>query len=295
MGKNEDIITITPATPYASYLDACFKDFPDRCIDVGMAEQHALGMACGMALKNFKPFVCYQSTFLQRAFDQLIHDASYMDLPLTVLAVRSGFAGLDSATHHGIYDISYLRSIPNLSLYYPSCTEDLKRIMELRATNPKHPMIIFYPYEMVSDHDSSILLSEDIGDLKVQSKGQDGAVLYVGNCIDTAKELEKNLINLGHSYTFISCSQLKPFDKRSLINKIQGFKRLVTLEENVLDSGFGSLIGEIILDEDINISLLRIGLECEFVDAGNKVELVKENGIDALSVIKKMKSKWSLN
>ncbi len=122
--KNNKVFLITPATPYASYLDDLIDKYPSRVIDVGMAEQHAVGFASGLSLNKLKPIVCIQSTFLQRAYDQILHDLAYMNLPTTILSTRSGFSGYDSPTHHGIHDISYLRSIPNLEIYYPLTIEN---------------------------------------------------------------------------------------------------------------------------------------------------------------------------
>ncbi len=125
-------------------------EFPDRVIDVGMAEQQAVGMACGLALKWMKPVVCMQTTFMQRAFDQLLHDVCFMNLPVTILGVRSGFSGYDSPTHHGIYDIPYLRSFPNMRLVYPYSTQDIRSELSARLADPVGPMVILHPYEVIS-------------------------------------------------------------------------------------------------------------------------------------------------
>ena len=150
MKKNNKTYIITPATPYASHLEEIKPHYKNRIIDVGMAEQHAVGYSCGLALRGLKPILCIQSTFLQRAYDQLIHDVSYMNSDVLILSSRSGFSGFDSATHHGIFDLSYLNTIPNLNIFYPKDERTLKLIMNKKISKKnKEPSIILLPYDPI--------------------------------------------------------------------------------------------------------------------------------------------------
>ncbi len=295
MAKDKDMVILTPSTPYASFLDACFADYPERTIDVGMAEQHAIGMACGLALEGKKPFVCFQSTFMQRAFDQLIHDAAYMDLPITVMAVRSGFAGLDSSTHHGIYDFSYLKAIPNLEIFYPGSTRDLKDMIDFRLQNADHPMAILYPYEEVSAYDSLLVDSfTDLQNPQIVHKGKDGLILFPGNCVDTAVELQALLASAGQHYASANIRHLRPLPVDWLKEQMQQYYRIVVLEENILDGGLGSDVAALAADLELPVQILRSGIPTSFVPAGNKRELMEKTGIDALSIFHKMQERWGL-
>ena len=165
MDKNKNLYLVTPATPYASYLDEISKKNRIRVIDVGMAEQHAVGFACGLSLNKKKPILCVQSTFLQRSFDQIIHDLSYMNSDVLILSVRSGFAGFDSPTHHGVFDLSYLNLIPRLEIYYPNSQKNLESIIEKKIKlKNKNPSIILLPYEPINNlgNDNNLLLKKKI-------------------------------------------------------------------------------------------------------------------------------------
>jgi 1-deoxy-D-xylulose-5-phosphate synthase len=295
MAKDEDMVILTPSTPYASFLDACFTDFPERTIDVGMAEQHAMGMACGLALSGKKPFACFQSTFMQRAFDQLIHDAAFMNLPVTVMAVRSGFAGLDSSTHHGIYDFSYLKAIPNLEIFYPASTRDLEEMIAYRTKHAEHPMVILYPYEAVSTHDAFIAEGFKNLDLPQEvHEGDDGLILFPGNCVDTAVELQALLAKSGYKYATAAIRHIRPLAEDWLVEKIQQYSRIVVLEENVLDGGLGSDIASIVVDHGLSSQVLRAGIPTTFASTGSKQELQVETGIDAQSILQKMQERWGI-
>ena len=189
MKEYSNLYVITPATPYSNNLDDLIKDFPKRAFDVGMAEQQAVGMAVGMALEGNNVFTCFQSTFMQRAFDQIYHDACCMNLPITFLVARTGFAGYDSPTHHGLMDISYLRSIPNLKIYFPSDTKDLRKILRDRAKKSEGPMAILHQYEPIKDQEKILPVSQN--GVVQYSEGKDGKIFITGNILKTAIELSE--------------------------------------------------------------------------------------------------------
>lgn len=295
MAKDPSITVIYPATPYASYLEQCIRDFPDRTIDVGMAEQHALCFGTGLALNGVKAVICYQATFMQRAMDQIVHDACAMDLPVTLMVVRSGFSGYDGPTHHGIFDLAYLRSFPNLHLAYPKDQFELRRMIRERLLGtPEHPMAILYPYEAVIDgeieeHEDKNTFS---GAQVIGVPGKDGLILTVGNRIQTAREVQEHLRTLGREFTIVNIRWLKPLPTKQLVGLLSGVSFAVTLEEYVLNGGFGSSIAELICDNELKTRLLRVGINDTFVEAGNKLELSKLYHIDAPSVLKRMEERW---
>ena len=295
MGQDERIVVIYPATPYASYVEQCIEDFPDRTIDVGMAEQHALCFGTGLALNGMKPVVCYQSTFMQRAMDQVVHDACFMDLPVTLLGVRSGFAGYDGPTHHGIFDLSYLRSFPNLRIAYPKDRFELRRMIRERLLgNSEHPMAILYPYEaLIQDEEESIEDSEAFSKAQViGDPGKDGLILAVGNRIQTARELQSALSGPGCGFAIVNVRWLKPLPKDQLAELLEGVPFAITLEEYVLNGGFGSMIAELICDRGLKTELLRSGLDDCFAEAGTKEELSKMYHIDSSSVLEQIRQRW---
>ncbi len=288
-----DITILTPSTPYASGLDNCLIEFPDKTIDVGMAEQHALGMASGLALGKKNCFVYYQSTFMQRAMDQILHDVCFMDLPVTILAVRSGFAGFDSPTHHGIYDISYLRGIPNLQIFYAGTSNDLVSIIDMRANNPVHPMVILHPYESIRQDENDYINSKcKITEMETIFNGKDGYILSVGNTLGESIKLRNELYLNNVEFGLINIRWIKPLQYSQLVNILKNNKRIITTEENIKEAGFGSSIAEIITDEGLECQLLRNAICQGFVKPGNKDDLVKIAKIDYTSMLRKVKEKW---
>jgi len=249
-------------------------------------------MACGMALSGLKPVVCFQTTFLQRAFDQLIHDLCYMNLNVTILGVRSGFAGLDSPTHHGIYDNSYLRSLPNMQIQYPVNSEDMKKILHERLHNPTGPMIILHPYENIPDNESNEFV-DDNGGIRHVVDGKDGIIFCLGNQLNQAFEL-KELIYSNKSVDFsIACIRsLKPISVKRVIDLCSGKNRIITIEESTLPGGMGSAIIEILSDNNIYNNTIRIGIDDIFVPVGGKKELSDYCAIDPLSAYKIIIDRW---
>lgn len=295
MREDTSIVTIFPATPYASYVERCLAEFPDRTIDVGMAEQHASCFGTGLALNGIKPVICYQATFMQRAMDQIIHDACFMDLPVTLMVVRSGFAGYDGPTHHGIFDLPYLRSFPNLKIFYPKDRFELRRIIRERLLGkPKHPMAILYPYEpLIEDEIEDTETPEEFAKAQVIGNGRDGLILTVGNRIQTARKLQTALNSEGISFAIVNIRWLKPLPKEQLLELLSSVPKAVTLEEYILSGSFGSSIAELICDYGLKVELLRSGIDDTFAEAGTKEELDKAYGIDTESLLISMRKRWS--
>lgn len=294
--KDKDVVVLTPATPYASGIEQCLAEFPDNVIDVGMAEQHALGMAAGLAIKNKKVFVCYQSTFMQRAMDQIIHDVCYLDLPVTIISARSGFAGFDSPTHHGIYDLSYLRGLPNLNIFYAGTSYDLRRIIRLRSEHADGPLIILHPYENVYEHEDKYF-SASVGDIQkpcVVAEGTDGFIFAVGNRIATAIELRERLQKKKQDFGVMNIRWINPLPIKQLLSIMNRVEKIVTLEENVKRAGFGSSIALLMAENGLTNKLFVSAIQEEFVQTGDKEYLSVKCGIDARSILKKISVRWEI-
>lgn len=291
MQNDKNVYVITPSTPYASGLDKLLIDFPDNTIDVGMAEQQAAGMAAGLSMSNKTVFLCYQSTFMQRAMDQIFHDISFMNLPITIIASRSGFAGFDSPTHHAIYDLSYLRGLPNLEIFYAGTSKDLKDIIELRKTTAKKPMIILHPYEAIRANEALYFSSDNLITNETIFNGKDGYILSIGNRLSCAIELREKLQTFNKDVGIINNRWIQPLQVKNTINLLQKVNFVITLEENVIDGGFGSAISELITDNNINTQLIRIAIKNGYTSTGDKDYLSKLEKIDVSSIIQKLYDK----
>jgi len=290
--RDEDLFIITPATPYASGLDELIKNYPGRVIDVGMAEQHAVGMACGLAMEGRKAVVCMQTTFMQRAFDQILHDLCFMNLPVTILGVRAGFAGYDSPTHHGLYDIPYLRSFPNMQLVYPANSQDMCNLLNNRLEKPDGPMVILHPYEPIIEPEIDLDLTSQSG-LYSYAEGKEGVILTLGNCLTGALELQK-LLKAEYELAFgLACiTKIKPLPLELLLPLLRAMPRIVTMEESTLPGGFGSLICETLNDNHIPVSVLRAGVADCFVSPGTKQECLLESGMNREKLLQQIFSFW---
>lgn len=289
METDSKIAAITPSTLYATGLTGIFARFPERCFDPGMEEQHALSMAVGMALSGTRPVLFYQSTFLQRAFDQMIHDVCFANQDILVLAVRSGFAGYDNPTHHGIYDLSYLRCMPNLRIYYPRNSQELYEMTILSLTTQKGPVLILMPYgaaEVLDKRQSHTMLNMDTPE--PLRSGKDGVVLAVGNKVTACTQALDLLEKQGLSYGLINLRCLKPLPEVELLALIGKVKQVVTVEEGVLEGGVGAAVSALMHRYRLDADLIQIGLPCEFIEAGSNDELCIKYGLDAIGIARQI-------
>jgi 1-deoxy-D-xylulose-5-phosphate synthase len=285
MEADPNIAAITPSTLYATGLASIFARFPDRCFDPGMEEQHAVSMAVGMALSGTKPVLFYQSTFLQRAFDQMIHDVCFANQDILVLAVRSGFAGYDNPTHHGIYDLSYLRCLPNLSIYYPRNSRELYEMTTLSLTSRKGPTLILMPYGPAEAADfprNQASLTMDTPESL--HTGKDGIVLAVGNKVAACEQALDLLAAKGLSYGLVNLRKLKPLPEADLLALVGAAEHVVTVEEGVLEGGVGAAISAFMHRHRLAADLTQIGLPCAFIEAGSNDELCAKYGLDAAGI-----------
>jgi 1-deoxy-D-xylulose-5-phosphate synthase len=297
MERDERIVAITPSTLYASGLQPVFKKFPDRCFDPGMEEQHAMTMTVGFALERYKPVIVFQSTFMQRAFDQLVHDVCFGNMPTLLLSVRSGFAGYDNPTHHGIYDFAYWRGLPNLRVLYPKDRYEVERMVRDALRDLRGPTIIGMPYGPVDEIDRNVLDEPPSQFARPQTvlDGKDMTIIAVGHKFTSAREAAERMRAQGIDCGLVNLRYVKPLPEEALADILSRATRVVTIEEGVLDGGVGSAVAAFAADRRLTCELLRIGLACVFVDPGSQEELCRIHGLDADGVLKKVREFWALN
>ena len=291
MAKSDDkIIAVTAAMPEGTGLAKFAEAYPDRFFDVGIAEQHAVTFAAGLATEGFKPVVTIYSTFLQRAYDQILHDVCIEALPVVFAVDRGGIVGEDGATHHGAFDFSYLRSLPNMVVMAPKDENELCRML---TTSLAHngPIAVRYPRgtgEGVKMENQDIPLP--IGKGEVLKKGDDVLILAIGRSVSEALSAYSTLIEQGISATVVNCRFVKPLDADLIGALAKEIPRIVTVEENVRQGGFGSAVLECLNDKGITGFLLEcIGIPDTFVEHGPQKVLRSKYGIDALAIIHAVK------
>ncbi|HKB08997.1 MAG TPA: 1-deoxy-D-xylulose-5-phosphate synthase [Vicinamibacterales bacterium] len=297
MERDDRIVAITPSTLYASGLQPVFKKFPDRSFDPGMEEQHAMTMTVGFALEGFKPVIVYQSTFMQRAFDQLVHDVCFAALPTLILCVRSGFAGYDNPTHHGIYDFAYWRGLPNLRVLYPKDRFELERMVRDELEGLARPTIIAMPYGPVDEIDAKVL-GETRGAFRrpeIVQEGKDLTVIAVGHKFKVARDAAAQMRSKGIDCGLVNLRYLKPLPEEALAEILHRALRVVTIEEGVLDGGVGAAIAAFAADRRIKCEVLRLGVECAFIAPGSQDELCRLQELDVDGVLRRVRQFWKLD
>ena len=274
--KNENIIGITPAMPTGSSLKLLMEAFPNRAFDVGIAEQHAVTLAAGMATQGLIPFCAIYSTFLQRAYDQVIHDVALQNLPVIFCLDRAGLVGQDGATHHGVFDIAYLRCIPNLIVVAPRNEIELRNIMYTAQMGLKHPIAIRYP----RGRGTLLDWKKDFEPIPigkgVQLKaGENTAVLSIGVMANNVQEAIKHL-----SITHYDMRFVKPLDEVLLKQIFERYPNIVTVENGTIVGGFGSAVLEFAANNGFKNKITLKGIPDTFIEHGTTEELQKQIGID---------------
>jgi len=280
--KDRRIIAISAAMREGTGLDYFAEKHPERFYDVGIAEPHAVTFAAGLASQGLRPFVAIYSTFLQRAYDEIIHDVCLQNLPVVFAIDRAGIVGEDGATHQGVFDISYLRHIPNLLFMAPKDGEELRAMLRL-ALRHNGPSAIRYPRGRVLQFIKNEMDSTDleIGKAEVLELGDEIAIIAAGNTVRSALNAAKRLRNEGIQPYVINARFLKPLDEELILMIAERTKKIVTVEENILAGGFGSAVLECLNKAGIaDVIVKRIGVEDEFVEHGLQSILRKKYGID---------------
>jgi 1-deoxy-D-xylulose-5-phosphate synthase len=285
--KDDKIVAITPAMKEGSGLVEFAKRFPKRFFDVGIAEQHAATFAGGLALEGFKPVASYYSTFLQRAYDQVIHDIALQELPVLFAVDRGGLVGDDGPTHHGVFDIAFLRPIPNLIIASPKDEQELRDLL-YTGLNSGKTFVLRYPRGNGVGVKIEDFKEIKIGSWEEISNGRDIAILAVGKYVYRSLEVKKNLKLKGFNPTVINARFIKPIDEEMLNKILKTHQYIITMEDGVLNGGFGSGIGEYILDNGFSNKLLRFGIPDRFIEHGKVEILEKDLGLDVQSMTEKI-------
>ncbi len=284
---DEKIVAVTAAMPEGTGLSDFAQEYPDRFFDVGIAEQHGVTFAAGMASEGFKPVVAIYSTFLQRAYDQILHDVC-LDAHHVVFALdRGGIVGEDGPTHHGLFDFSYLRSLPNMTVMAPKDENELRQML-VTALAHNGPIALRYPRGNARGAElEREIVPLPIGKGEILKTGDDVLILAIGSPVYDALVAHETLMKKGISTTVVNSRFVKPMDTELIDSLIQKIPRVITVEENVRQGGFGSAVLECLNDLGINgIFLERIGIPDTFVEHGPQTLLRSKYRIDAAAIVK---------
>ncbi len=287
--KNKKLIVITPAMKVGSGLTEFAEKFPEQFFDVGIAEQHAVTFAGGLAIQGLKPFVAIYSTFLQRAYDQLIHDVALQKLPVVFCLDRAGLVGEDGATHHGAFDLSYLNVVPNLMIMAPANKEEFVEMLKFAENYQGGPIAIRYPRGNIDNSETAISKIE-AGKFAIQKAGKNIALIGIGKAFNSAKFVYEKICaeNSELRPYLINARFLKPFDSETLEKISQKVDKIFTFEENALTGGFGSVIKDKIAHHKIEVH--SFGLPDEFVPHGKTNDLKKELGLADEQILKQIQT-----
>ncbi|GAB4107867.1 1-deoxy-D-xylulose-5-phosphate synthase [Echinicola sediminis] len=278
--ENEKIMGITPAMPSGSSMNIMMKAMPERAFDVGIAEQHAVTFSAGLATQGLKPFCNIYSTFMQRAYDQVVHDVCLQNLPVVFCLDRAGFAGADGPTHHGAYDLAFFRCVPNLVVSAPMNEEELRNMM-YSASIYEGPYSIRYPRgEGVMPDWRKPMREIPTGQGRIIKEGEDVAILTIGHIGNYAVEACKKLMKEGLNPAHYDMRFVKPLDESLLHEVFSKFKKVVTVEDGCLMGGFGSAVLEWMMDHDYQAQVKRLGIPDEVIEHGTQLELHRECGFD---------------
>lgn len=287
--EDPEIVAVTAAMPEGTGLSKFRERFPERFFDVGIAEQHAVAFCAGMAAKGLKPVAAVYSTFLQRAYDQLLHDVGIGRLNMLIGVDRSGLVGADGETHQGIFDVTYLSSIPNFTVMAPINGKELKEMVTCALKEFDGPVAVKY-----SRGSASNLFEEQYTPLKkgkgcILKQGLDIALIPLGNMMEEGILVYEELIKDGYTPTLVNPRFVKPLDEELICSLMDGHRLIVTMEEGVLNGGFGQQVTQILTEHDYKGRIRNIGIDDRFVEHGSVGELRKMLGLDSASMTHKIK------
>lgn len=285
--RHEDVVAITAAMPDGTGLKRFRNLYPERFFDVGIAEEHAVTFAAGLAVGGLHPVVAIYSSFLQRAYDQILHDVCLQNLPVIFAIDRAGLVGSDGETHQGIFDLSYLSSIPNMHIMAPKNKWELSDMMKF-AYGFKGPIAIRYPRGVAFDGLQDMRTPIEMGKSEVLYKESNIALLAVGSMLPAALSVREALREKEIPCTLVNARFVKPIDEEIVRSLAVDHKLLVTLEENVASGGYGEKVRELVDRENLDVKVLTIAIPDEYVEHGNVDILKKEIGIDSASILKKI-------
>lgn len=285
------LVAITAAMTSGTGLTAFASCYPERFFDVGICEQHAVTMAAGMARCGLRPVVAIYSTFLQRAYDQLIHDVALQNLPVIFAIDRAGLVGEDGPTHHGVFDLAYLRSIPNLTVMAPSDQDELLKMLEL-AFAIDGPVAIRYPRGVAESHAAEAELPLSIGKARVICEGSDLLIIAIGRAVNIARDVVARLTGLGIAAALLDARFAKPLDRECILQRAHTGVPIVTMEENCLNGGFGSGVSDMLAESGMSACCMKLGIPDEFVEHGKTELLFECLNMDADSIVESIMKRW---
>jgi len=281
------MVAITAAMPTGTGLDAFAKAYPTRFHDVGIAEAHAVCFAAGLACDGARPVAAIYSTFLQRAFDQIVHDVALQHLPVVFAIDRGGLVGADGPTHHGVLDLSYLRCVPGMIVAAPKDGNELRDLLWTALSQDAAPFAIRYPRDTVpAGYDPAVPPKTlPIGSWEILERGEDASLIAVGAMVEVARGAREILARAGVSAGIVNARFVKPVDGDVLAEVSRAARLLVTIEESALAGGFGAGVVEALGDAGLSRDgVVAIGLPDAFVTHGTRAELLAEVGLDAAGV-----------
>ncbi|HNU79592.1 MAG TPA: 1-deoxy-D-xylulose-5-phosphate synthase, partial [Bacillota bacterium] len=280
--KDNKIVAVSAAMAEGTGLSAFASKYKDRFFDVGIAEQHAVTFCAGLASEGFRPVFAVYSTFLQRAYDQIIHDVCMQKLNVVFAIDRAGIVGSDGETHQGVFDITYLRHIPNIRIMSPKDGNELSEMLKM-ALSLEGPTAIRYPRGKAKKFEFAHAPLE-LGKSEVLTEGEDGVIISEGNMVSTALEVCEKLKKAGRNFTLVNARFIKPLDEELLVGLSKKHKLIYTLEDNVVSGGFGSSILELLSRLRADVDVRIIGFDDSFIPHGEKEELYSLKKIDSESV-----------
>lgn len=275
-GDNNDIYALCCGMVKGTGLSDYFAKFKERSYDMGIAEGHTVTFAGGLATQGKTPYVAIYSTFLQRAYGQLIHDISIQNLSVNFILDRAGIVGEDGKTHQGLYDIPYLLTVPNINILAPTTKKELEEILEFSSTYKGGPLSIRIPRDSAWDYNSPAF---EFGKWKEIEKGNDTLILAVGSMVKEVVNIVEELKTRGISPTIVGVSSIRPLDEKYIEENFKKYKNIITLEEGRIKSGFGSFLLEMTNSMNIYRKICRLGIECDFIPHGKRGELLEEFGL----------------
>ncbi len=289
--KDSNVVVITPAMIAGSKLEKFKEEFPDRCFDVGIAEQHAITFAAGLATQGIRPVVAVYSSFLQRAYDQVIHDVAVQNLPVVFGIDRAGLVGEDGPTHHGVFDISYLRHIPNMTVLVPRDEKQMRKMMRTALDDLEDPVAIRFPRGKSPLFEIDDKENDDVVHPEFIYEGTDGLIIGTGiilhDLLSVVRELyEQEGMKLG----LVDLKCIKPLDTEFLTVMAARYSKWISVEENVLHGGVGSALLEFVSERELPVQIKRLGIPDRFITHGDRQKLLLEIGLDRQNIFETVKT-----
>ncbi|MEO6694722.1 MAG: 1-deoxy-D-xylulose-5-phosphate synthase [Ignavibacteria bacterium] len=282
--KDKKIIAVNAAMPDGTGLNFIQEAIPERYYDVGIAEQHAVTFCAGLSTEGFTPVLAIYSTFLQRAFDQIIHDVAIQKLPVVFIMDRGGLVGADGPTHHGVFDLTYLRLVPGMVIMAPKDENELRNMLYTATLYKRGPIAMRYPRGNALGVEIGKFEKVEIGKGEIVKDGKDVAIIAIGNMVHYSLEAAKLLANENIDAEIINARFVKPLDRELLFDVFSRFKKIITIEDNTITGGFGSAVCEFAVQHNFKNDILIHGVPDRFIDHGKPEELYKDLRMDAQGI-----------